>query len=288
LEWERPAFVEEAIHSTTYLRGARIVESRFGGGRSAVQDYETLAHGSNGDPIGAYRTSWQRFERGGAKRAEKYAETERPRWSDDDLEAIWEEYRTHNLVNRRGDEPRYWEEVEVGAAIPHIVKGPTTLTSKLAFESLGWPGGWVVGHELALDLFDRYPALPIRNEENVPEPPVAIHWTNERCQRYLGMPAAYEAGYERLNWLTQLLMSWGGDHAMLRKMSMRFAGFHWQGDVIRLHATVTGTRVEGGRHLVDLDIETRTHRDEVTTTGAAVVELPSRATGAPVWRAPAQ
>ena len=96
--------------------------------------------------------------------------------------------------------------------MPYIIKGPVTLTSKIAFELAFGAMGWFVGHELALALWEKSPRLPIRNEENVPEPPVAIHWTNERCQKYLGMPGAYEAGFERLNWFTQLINNWMGDH----------------------------------------------------------------------------
>ena len=282
LQWERPVFVGEALEATTCLTGARLVDSKFGGGNAAVQDYETTSETGDGEVVGYYRTSWHRFSRGGAKKSSKYREVERPQWSDEDLEGVWEEYRAQNLTNRRGDEPLYWEDVDEGTEVPYIVKGPTTLTSKLAFESLGWPGGWVVGHELALAVMERNPNLAIRNEENVPEPPVSIHWTTERCQKYLGMPAAYEAGYERVNWLLQLLTAWCGDHGMPRSLKVRFSGFHWQGDVVRLHARVTEKVVEADRHLVRLDIETKTHRDETTTTGTATLQLPSR-DGGPVW-----
>jgi hypothetical protein len=30
-----------------------------------------------------------------------------------------------------------------------------------------------------------------------------------------------------------------GDHGKLRKLSVQFRGFHWQGDAIRLHGKVT-------------------------------------------------
>lgn len=280
LEWDRPVFVGDELSATTALTGARLTESRFSG-TSAVQDYETAVE-SGGEPVGRYRTSWHRFSRGEAKDASKYKQSERPQWTDEELAAVADEYRTQNL-RRRGAEPLSFEDVEEGSSIPYLIKGPTTLTSKLAFESVNFPGGWVVGHELALDLWDRHPGLAIRNEENVPEPPVAIHWTNERCQRYLGMPAGYEAGYERLHWFTQLLMTWTGDHGFPTRLAVKFLGFHWQGDVVRLFGRVTGKEVSGGRHLVHLDVETKTHRDELTTAGTATVELPSRAAGRGVW-----
>jgi acyl dehydratase len=285
-EWERPMFAGEPIASRTYLTDAELVESGFAGGKAAVQRYETEAYNLEGSFIGAYRTSWHRFSRKKARSAGKYAGIERHQWTDEELEGVWEEYRTHNLANRRGDEPLYIEDVTVGEELPHLIKGPITLTSKIAFEMAFGAGGWFVGHELAMQLWEHAPRLPIRNEENVPEPPVAIHWTNERCQTYLGMPGAYEAGFERLNWFTQLLMSWYGDHGMLRRLGLAFRAFHWQGDAVRLYATVTGTRVEEDRHLVDLELRSESHpRGELTSEGTATVELPSRAAGNQVWPA---
>lgn len=280
LEWNRPIFVGDVLNGTTYLRGARITESRFSK-IAAIQDYETVV--INGDDeddvIGYYRSSWHRFSRKAAKDSAKaigsaMAAIERPQWSDEELKSVWQEYHRQNL-NRRGAEPLYFEDVMEGE-IPYLIKGPTTLASKIAFESIGGPGGWFVGHELAMELFEKHPGLAIRNEENVPEPPVAIHWTNERCQKYLGMPAAYEAGYERINWLTQMLMTWMGDAGMIRRLAFRFKGFHWQGDVVRLYGEVKSKAVLDGRHEVNLEIETRSHRGEITTRGQATVVLPSR------------
>lgn len=281
LEWERPVLVGDALDSKTRLLGVRLVDSAFSSA-AAIQEYETEVQTAEGQRVGSYRTSWHRFSRTEAKEASRHGGTEPTHWTDEQLTDIAAEYRAQN-TQRRGDKPLYWEDVRVGTELPHIIKGPTTLTGKIAFESINFPGGWVLGHELAQELFDEHPNLAIRNEENALEPPVAIHWTNERCQRYLGMPKAYEAGYERLHWLCQLLMNWTGDHGMIRRLSVQYRNFHWQGDLIRLHATVTGTRVVDDAHLVDLSIETRTHRDEVTTRGEATVQLPSRELGLPVW-----
>jgi hypothetical protein len=80
-----------------------------------------------------------------------------------------------------------------------------------------------------------------------------------------------------------MLMHWIGDHGMLRGIDMQFRGFHWQGDVVRLYGHVTDKQIVDGVYLVNLDIETRSHRDEVTTKGTAVVQLPSRDAGTAVW-----
>lgn len=276
-EWDKQMLAEQPYNIVTSLKDARLVDSKFAGGKAAIQEYETVAQTLDGEHVGVYRTSWHRFSRKKASGESKYGKMERHIWKEDELEAVWEEYHTQNLKNRRGAEPLFFEEVEIGTRVPHLIKGPVTMTSKLAFEFLRGAGGWLVGHELALDLWEESPNLAIRNEENVPEPPLAIHWTNERCEKYLGMPGAYEAGYERLHWYTQLLMSWIGDHGLMRRLKLDFLAFHWQGDAIRLHAEVTGKRVEDGQHLVDLDVYTISHpRDEKTSRGTATVQLPSR------------
>ncbi|MBT4161432.1 MAG: hypothetical protein HOC70_08960 [Gammaproteobacteria bacterium] len=275
-EWGEPLYVEEPVRALTSLKDAVIINSRFGGGKAAIQDYETVTHNMDGVYKGTYRTSWHRFARKAAKESEKYSKIERKIWTDDELEAVWDEYNTQNRKNIQGDTPLYFEDVEVGTSIPHIVKGPITLTSKIAFEFAQGTGGWIVGHELAQDLNTQYPNLAIRNEENVPEPPVSIHWTNERCQKYLGMPGAYEAGFERLNWYMQLIMNWMGDHGRMRAMKIDFRGFHWQGDLIRLHGDIVDKRIEDGKGMVDLKIQTITHRDEPTSEGRLTVELPIR------------
>ncbi len=277
-DWVRPMFADEVVKCATVLEDVYLIQdSKFAGGKAAVQNYATEIHTLQDEYIGTYRTSWHRFSRDGAKKSSKYAGVERHIWTDEELDGVWAEYHNQNLKNRRGKEPLYFEDVSVGDDVPYIIKGPVTLTSKIAFEMAFGAMGWFVGHELALALWEKAPRLPIRNEENVPEPPVAIHWTNERCQKYLGMPGAYEAGFERLNWFTQLLNNWIGDHGKIRRLDCQFRGFHWQGDACRLHAEVIGKRVENGEHLVDLKIWTQSHpRDQRTTDGEVTVELPSK------------
>ena len=272
-EWEELIYTDEPILSSSRLIDAKIVDSKFAGGMAGIQSYETRIENLDGQSKGVYRTHWHRFSRKKAASSGKYKKTEEKHWTDEELNAIWEEYRQYNF-NRRTSEALYVEDVDVGQDIPHIVKGPINLTSKLAFEFARGAGGWFVGHELAVELFEQYPNLAFRNEENVPEPPVAIHWTNERCQKYLGMPKAYEAGYERINWLAQMAMSWMGDHGRMVKMGLQFHGFHWQGDAIRMHGKVTAKDETTG--MVDLDIRTVTHRGEDTCTGTMRVKLPVR------------
>ena len=111
---------------------------------------------------------------------------------------------------------------------------------------------------------------------------MAIHWTNERCQKYLGMPGAYEAGFERLNWFTQLIMSTGWETTVkLRQArSAQFRALSLGKEMrCRLFAKVTGKRVEEGTSIWSISRSGRcSHpRGEETHHGRrpSIVELPS-------------
>ena len=277
-EWYRPMLVDDVLDSGTYLRRVEVVPSKFGGGRAAVQDYETQVWNQRQQPVARYDTSWHRFERHSAERAGKYKDRELARYTPEDIEKIKADYRKEQ---RRGRETLWWEDVNEGDEIPFVVKGPTTQISKFAFESWGGPGGWFVGHRLAFELFEKHPGLPFINEQGIPEAPVAIHWSNERSQKILGLPGAYEAGYERTSWIVHLLMNWVGDDGFLHRLTQRYPTFNLLGDTTWCHGRVTGKSVvdepiDGKRHAVRCEIWTVNQRGDTTTTGEAVVMLRAR------------
>ena len=277
-EWYRPMLVDDVLDSGTYLRRVEVVPSKFGGGRAAVQDYETRIWNQGQEPVANYQTSWHRFERHSAERAGKYKDRELAHYTPEDIERIKADYKKER---RRGQEVLWWEDINDGDELPFVVKGPTTQISKFAFESWGGPGGWFVGHRLAFELFEKHPGLPFINEQGIPEAPVAIHWSNERSQKILGLPGAYEAGYERTSWIVHLLMNWIGDDGFLHRLTQRYPTFNLLGDTTWCHGRVTGKDVldepiDGKRHAVRCEIWTVNQRGDTTTTGEAVVLLRSR------------
>ncbi len=277
-EWYRPLKEGDVLDPSSYLRAAEIIPSKFGGGKAARQDYETMIYDQDGAYVANYKTSWHRFERGGAKKASKYKERELPHYSPEDIKKIEADY---DKEVRRGDEPRFWDDVNVEDEIPFVVKGPTTEISKFAFESWSGAGGWFVGHKLAVKLFREHPGLPFINEQGIPEAPVAIHWSNVRSQKILGLPGAYEAGYERTSWIVHLMQNWMGDHGHLLSLTQKYPTFNLLGDTTWCHGTVKekfmlDEEVDGKRAAVRCDIWTVNQRGDITTTGEAVVLLPMR------------
>lgn len=272
LEWFLPLRLGDTLKSSTRLTEVREVESKFGGGKAATQDYETTVKNKDGEVMGTFKTSWLRFERRKSKSSGKYMARPLAHYTPEEIEDIKAQYKREV---RRGSQPLYWEDVQIGEEIPPKIKGPTTTISKIAFELAGGPGGWVVGHELAFELFERHKGLPFINEQGIPEVPLAIHWSNERCQRILGLPGAYEAGYERVNWMVQGYMNWMGDHGRMKKLFVKFPRFSLLGDTTWCKGKVVDKRIEGKDHIVTLDIWTDNQIEE-TTRGEAEMILPSR------------
>ncbi|MDG2303515.1 MAG: MaoC family dehydratase N-terminal domain-containing protein [Candidatus Binatia bacterium] len=275
-EWNRSMREGDVLDSSSYLRKVEIIPSKFGGGRAAVMDYETEIVDAEGEPLGRYDTSWHRFERSSAKKASTLKKRELPMYTPDDIERIKGDYRKEK---RRGADTLHWEEVQLEEEIPFVVKGPTTQISKFAFESWQGASGWFVGHKFAFDMFDKHPGLPFINEQGIPEAPVAIHWSNERSQKILGLPGAYEAGYERTSWIVHMLQNWMGDDGHLYTLTQKYPTFNLLGDTSWCHGTVRekfllDEPVDGKRHAVRCDIWSINQRGDITTTGQAVVLLP--------------
>lgn len=175
---------------------------------------------------------------------------------------------------RRGAEPRYWEDVAPGDELPGIVKGPLTLVDIVAF----YAGRRNVYNPLGLAFAERerHPAnVYVSPTTGIPIHPAAGHFDGE-IAREIGMPAAYDNGWMRANWLGQLLTNWAGDWGFVRRLDLRLPLANYVGDTTWLRGRVTGRRVEGDEHLVDVECSGANQRSETTTVANAVVRLPSR------------
>jgi hypothetical protein len=67
-----------------------------------------------------------------------------------------------------------------------------------------------------------------------------------------------------------------GDDGFLRKSNCQIRRHNPDGDVIFIDGSVTRKFVEDGKHLVEISQRAETHRGELSASGNAVVELPSR------------
>ena len=193
------------------------------------------------------------------------------KYTDAEIDAIAEGYRTEF---RRGNAALYWEEVQEGDLLPVVQKGPLTLVDIVGFYS----GRRTVYNvmKLAFADRDRHPRnVYYSPTRNIPMHPAAGHFDVEIAHE-IGMPSAYDQGWQRINWAGHLLTNWCGDQGFVRKLNGRVTRPNLIGDLTRLAGEVTGKRKVDGEALVDIRWWGENQRGERNCDGIASVRLPSR------------
>ncbi|MDA9583516.1 hypothetical protein N9R70_03625 [Porticoccaceae bacterium] len=237
----------------------------------------------DGVPVASRRGTFIATERSNKKEGDKKKEDRKspalPQpYSDDELAVIDACYEAEADI-RRGDQTRYWEDVEIGEALPQMVKGPLKLTDLILWH-MGWglqispPGAFRLTH----DIRKKIPALFPKDHLGVPDTVQRCHWQDDWAQQ-LGFPGPYDYGGQREVWLSHLLTNWMGDDGWLWKLSLQHRKFNFLGDTTWLQGTVTDKKIENGRYQVHLDLLCVNRAGENSTLGSAVILLPSREGG---------
>lgn len=239
--------------------------------RAIKQTYRTTFVNQDSQTV-CEADSWCfRTERDTARERRKYGMPEMPRYSEAEIERIRRGYREEHV---QGGRPRAWEDVQVGEALPEVVKGPLTVTSVIAFVQ-GWGSLYVRAHGLAFDMFERHPALAIPNAFGVPEPPERVHW-DDAMARAAGVPVAYDYGPERVAWLGHLVTNWMGNDGFLRRLTAQVRRHNLIGDTTWCRGTVMAKTIVDDQPLVTLDLSAVNQRGETIARGQAEVVLPRR------------
>lgn len=139
--------------------------------------------------------------------------------------------------------PVYWEDVEEGTEIPPVNKNCSTQQLVMYAGS-------------SLDFYQIHYDKDFALNNNLPG--VIIH------------------GALKNAWLGQLVTSWAGPGAKLKKLSVQYRGMDLTEEDLTLSGTVSRKYQAGGKHLVDCNIWMENSKGEKTTPGAATVELPTK------------
>ena len=191
LEWFEPITRGTEVRTEAYLKELIEHQTRFAG--RAIQqiyhvDYYDVSP-SSPDRLLASGDSWCfRTERDTAREAgTKYDEARRRppmRYDAETIARIHELYRQEEV---RGAEPRPAAGVEVGEALPVMVKGPMTVTGFIAFAQ-GWGGLYIRANKLAYQQLRKHPGLGIPDRFGIPDVPERVHWDSDLAtlDRYAG------------------------------------------------------------------------------------------------------
>lgn len=183
----------------------------------------------------------------------------------------------------RGAQTLYWEDVEVGTALPGTVRGPINQQDMTAYYcgAVGTSGykstklRWKYKH-WANTSPEKLPNNYDRSYYGASVLPSIGHQDAKVATQDLGMPGPYDNGPQRIGMLTTAVTNWAGDNAFVRKLSARLKVPVIFGDCNYFKGKVTGKRVEDGVGLVDVELWGENQLGQVTIKGSAVVELPRR------------
>jgi acyl dehydratase len=269
-EWLRPIRLGDRLTAKSYLKALIEKQGAFAG-RAIQQIYTTEFYDPRHDLV-ARADSWcMRVERDTARERGKYRKTGLTEYTPEQIEQIKADYQKEE---RRGAQPRYYEDVQVGEKLPWVVKGPMTPTMCIAYAQ-GWGGLYIRAHRLAFDMYEKHPALGIPNPQGVPEPPERVHWDNDFA-RTVGVPGAFDYGPERVSWMGHLLTNWIGDAGFLKELKVQVRRHNILGDTTWCQGEVVEKEIKDGAGVVRCHLWGDNQRGERSVLGNATVVLPRK------------
>jgi acyl dehydratase len=272
--WHLPVLRNDEIRTEASLKDLIEHQTDFAG-RSLRQIYHVRFFNQR-DELVAEADSWcfrtdRDFAREAGTKYDHLKDRAAKQYSEQELDAIYSLYEQEVV---RGAEPRLFEDVEVGEALPKMVKGPMTVTGFIAYAQ-GWGGLYIRANKLAWRQHHRHRGLGIPNRFGIPDCPERVHWETEFAHR-VGAPDAYDYGPERCSWMTHHLTNWMGDDGFLHKSSCKLRRHNPEGDTIFITGKVTGKRIEGEYGVIDVQQEARNQDDEISVIGTGTIRLPRR------------
>lgn len=258
--------------------------SAFSGARTVLDAIRHLYVDRNGLPVAVRFENFINAERGGSKKVSKHADTKRHVYTADDIAKIDAIYAAEEI---RGANCRYWEDVSIGDEIVPVAKGPLG-TLDIISAHLGWGLGSTYGAgplRYNWKTRQKLGAFFSEDQYGVPRSMIRLHWDQDRAEE-LGLPAPYDYGQMRSNWMTHAITNWMGDDAWIAKLDTQIRGFNFHGDTTIITGKVADKHEDGGILSVDLEIVGTNQRGEATCTAKANVRLPSRKAGPIVLPAP--
>ncbi|HEV8298030.1 MAG TPA: MaoC family dehydratase N-terminal domain-containing protein [Acidimicrobiales bacterium] len=180
----------------------------------------------------------------------------------------------------RGDDTLWFEDVDIGATLPTMVKGPLTVTDLI---NMHMGGGWFgYGNpplRLAYENRKKLRGFYTKDEFGSWDVVQRVHW-DAQLARKVGVPAAYDIGPMRWAWLQHYCTNWCGDDGWLFRVRGEFRKFNYMGDTTWITARITDARIDAALGpLVDLEITGTNQRGRQNINGRATILVASREHG---------
>jgi acyl dehydratase len=276
----RPVVPGDVLERTQVVAEVEDKPSEFAGRSVIVTNKLTWAN-QRGEVVSDQRKWFVHAERRSVK--DRPADAPRPpkdqaaSYTDEQLAEIEAAYDNEYV---RGADTLWFEDVEVGAALPTMVKGPLSVTDLI---NMHMGGGWFgYGNpplRLAFENRKKLRGFYTKNEFGAWDVVQRVHWEPELARK-VGVPAAYDIGPMRWAWLQHYCTNWCGDDGWLFRVRGEFRKFNYMGDTTWISAVVTDKRVDVDLGaVVDIEITGTNHRGQQNINGWASILVASRDRG---------
>ena len=202
------------------------------------------------------------------------------KYTEKELEAI---AGMHDAEVRRGKNPRFWEDVNVGDELQPVAQGPITLWDSLV-SNIGhvFVTSSVVHH--TWEYGKKNPGFPVSDIATrfVKDPETNVsyfqceHHHQDHVAHLLGKPMAflYHAEFEHTS--SRLINNWMGDDGWITSYEGRDAMIVPQRDTLFGRGKVVKKYIEDGEHLIDIGVGVEDIRGFTGHHAAVTVKLLSR------------
>ena len=222
-------------------------------------------------------------KRGKKKENKMYQDKTRHLCTPEELDLIHQSYEdTLSGKYRRGAEPRYWEDVNVGDELPLVMRGPVDVTDSCARTTVScYRYAYAIKWACMRNHLSTHPIDPETGEYILRRD---WHYTDHAAQ-LVGYPMANSAGIQNEMMLVQAVTDWMGDDAFVKAVDSQDRKMVFYGDITYVKGTVQKKYVdENGLNLIDILVVGENQDHVVHTKSVYTVKLPSHAEfGKPMW-----
>ncbi len=273
-KWHRPVRLGEKILASLALVEATVQEDSRFGGRSVRQVERMQFTTDQGEVVAEVWHDLKRFERGEARSKNAYMDRELANYSSSDRERFELHYRNEAERLRRGANPRFIEDTNVGDQIGPMLKGPLTVNNMIGF-MLGWGSGLNATNRMLYSQLALHPdGRLVHPDSGVVDNIESPHWDRALARTMSGLPDGYDFGCQRFSWFAHLMTDWIGDHGELTDLDFKMLKPNLINDVTWLTGAVTAVDLQSATATVKI---TATNQiDRLTAVGTAVARLPRR------------
>jgi hypothetical protein len=273
----RPLYIGDYFEGTAGgVYSVEPKESEFAG-RSAVVKNQVVAWNQRGEIVSLSKNWFVHASRKKVGDGSKLASDHAAFYTDEELAGIDAAYEEEF---RRGADPLFWEDAEIGQPLPRMVKGPMVITDLIS-HYMGWGWGPYGNGALRLSYENRkhMRSFYSKNEYNSWDTIQRLHW-EAALAREVGIPLIYDIGPMRHAWAVQYCTNFMGDEGWLYHLQTEWRKFNYFGDTTWWSGTIKDKYLVDGRFpAVDLEFVGTNQRGVINASNLATVLLPSRAYG---------